>query len=673
MSGVAAIAFLAAFTSCSKSTDLYEEGRKEKDQAAQKGEEKKVTYEEAFTKRYGKIDSNNDWGFGSIGKSTTRSAVDGRANVYTDYHSFSTAPGAPAASVFKSAPAGMEETATVKASNGEFVIGASTKYVELWGTGSTIYVKGDCSPTEYFYVGGNTKIYILNGGKLNLGEFSFGQSGCEIYVADGGELNSTGQLQFSGTKLINNGTVNADKLDIVSQGTLASVYNCSNGVIKVTNNISMSGAGTYIVNDHNIEATSIGVTSGSLVYNNEGALLDLSGNLGIENNNCEVINKGTVNADRLHTAGSAHFVNEDTGIVVIDGDTDVDSNNNTWVNNGQYTTDNFTYQATSGEVINNCKLTVIDKFYIGLGQNASGNFKLDGSIITKDFELKGPANIKMTSNSVIKVSNEAKMNITLPEFGIYGPTSGDYAVFEAKNIVWGGKNNYCVNYFNKLYVVADSHFEHIYLGNPGENPSYTYDENVKMFVNGTDKPDYTIEESNCNPGFQGNKKKINYACRIICEDLGASDDFDFNDVVFDALIEDGKTYIKILAAGGTLPLTVGDDEHEVHAIFNVGTSTMVNTQPNAHYATQTDKQEYVINKAFASYKDIPVKVAIDASAMTPESYNELKAEKGSAPQKIAVNLNFYWCDEREQIEERYDFFTDYVQKANTRWGGGVNE
>ena len=68
MSGIAAFAIAAAFTSCSKSTDLYEEGRKEKDQAAQKGEEKKVTYEEAFTKRYGKIDSNNDWGFGSIGK-----------------------------------------------------------------------------------------------------------------------------------------------------------------------------------------------------------------------------------------------------------------------------------------------------------------------------------------------------------------------------------------------------------------------------------------------------------------------------------------------------------------------------------------------------------------------------------------------------------------------------
>lgn len=670
MSGVAAIAFAAAFTSCSKSTDLYDAGAVKEKETQEKTIQKSTSYEEAFTKRYGTIDSNNDWGFGNIGKAATRAAVAGRANVYTDYHQFTTAPDAPAASDFKSAPAGMEESAKVEATNGVFVIGASTKHVNLWGTGSTIYVKGDCSPTEKFYIGANTKIYIQNGGKLNLGEFSFGQSGCEVYVAEGGELNSTGQLQFSGTKLFNNGTVNVDELDIVSQQTIASVYNCSLGVIKVTKDIKMSKVGTYIVNDHNIKAANIGVTSGSLVYNNEGALLDLTGgNLGIENDNCEVINKGTVNADRLHTAGSAHFVNEDTGIVVIDGDTDVDSNNNTWVNNGQYTTDNFTYQATSGEVINNCKLTVIDKFYIGLGQNASGNFKLDGSIITKDFELKGPANIKMTSNSVIKVSNEAKMNITLPEFGIYGPTSGDYAVLEAKNIVWGSKNQFCVSYFGKLYVVADSHFEHSYLdGATAAQPTYYFDPaNVKMYVNGTDKPDYTIAESVCNPGFEGNKKKIEYAVRIICEDLGASDDFDFNDVVFDALIKDGKTYIKVLAAGGTLPLTVAGKE--VHDIFGVSTTTMVNTQPNAHDATKTNKQEFVIDQAYSSYKDIPVMVGVDANAnpMTNEGMTTLKAEKGAAPQKIAVDTNFYWCDEREQIETRYNNFDEYVGNSATLW------
>jgi hypothetical protein len=270
------------------------------------------------------------------------------------------------------------------------------------------------------------------------------------------------------------------------------------------------------------------------------------------------------------------------------------------------------------------------------------------------------------------------MAITIPNYGIYGPASGDYAVFEAKNIVWESKNNFCVNYFGNLYVVADSHFEHSYLdgtsaaaqanGGIGEKPTYYFDPvTVKMYVNGTDKPDYTIAESECNPGFEGNKKKIEYAVRIICEDLGASDDFDFNDVVFDALIKDGKTYIKVLAAGGTLPLTVAGKE--VHEIFEVGTKTMVNTQPNAHNATKTDKQEFVIDQAYPSYKDIPVMVGVDANAnpMTNEGMTTLKAEKGAAPQKIAVDTNFYWCDEREQIETRYNNFDEYVGNSATLW------
>ena len=649
MTGIAALAICAAFTSCSHDVDGF----------GSIADLKNEQYTASFTARYGTIDSNNDWGFGSI--KATRAAVAGRTNAYTDYHSFSTAPAAPDASVFKSAPAGMEETATVSATNGEFVIGASTKHVNLWGSGSTIYVIGDCSPTENFYIGANSKIYIQNGAKLNLGWFSFGQSGCEVYVAEGGELNSTGQLQFSGTKLINNGAVNVNKLDIVSQGTLASVYNCSKGVIKVTNNISMSGAGTYIANDHNIEATSIGVTSGSLVYNNEGALLDLSGTLGIENNNCEVINKGTLNAETLNTHGSAHFVNEDTGIVEIDGDTNVDSNNDTWVNNGKYTTDNFIFQATSSEVINNCKLTVINKFYIGLSQNASGEFKLDGSVITKDFELHGPANIRMTSNSVIKVSNTATMAITIPNFGIYGPTSGDYAVFEAKNVVWESKNNFCVSYFGKLYVVADNHFEHSYLG---DKPTYYFDPaTVKIYVNGT-KPNYSIAESECNPGFNGDKDEIPYAVRIICEDLGAADDFDFNDVVFDALIKDGKTYIRVMAAGGTLPLYVAGTE--VHGLFGVDTKVMINTGKNAH--NQYTAKEFVIDQAYPSYKDIPVQVELtDATASTNPILQELKAEKGAAPQKIAVDIHFVWCDERAQIETVYETFPTYVNNSAALW------
>jgi len=66
MSGVAAIAFLAAFTSCSKSTDLYEEGRKEKDQQEIKAKSDAEKLTNSFENIIGgDICSTNDWGFGS--------------------------------------------------------------------------------------------------------------------------------------------------------------------------------------------------------------------------------------------------------------------------------------------------------------------------------------------------------------------------------------------------------------------------------------------------------------------------------------------------------------------------------------------------------------------------------------------------------------------------------
>ena len=80
MSGVAAIAFLAAFTSCSKSTDLYEEGRKEKDQQIVQEKITKTDFASQFVAKFGEPKSDHDWGFKAIAiadlnkKASTRGA-----------------------------------------------------------------------------------------------------------------------------------------------------------------------------------------------------------------------------------------------------------------------------------------------------------------------------------------------------------------------------------------------------------------------------------------------------------------------------------------------------------------------------------------------------------------------------------------------------------------------
>lgn len=148
------------------------------------------------------------------------------------------------------------------------------------------------------------------------------------------------------------------------------------------------------------------------------------------------------------------------------------------------------------------------------------------------------------------------------------------------------------------------------------------------------------------------KHKTTYEKRIICEDLGSTDDFDFNDVVFDALIKDGKTYIKILAAGGTMDLKVAG--YEVHELFGVSTSTMVNTG-----IVSKDPVEFVVDQAYSGYEQIPVVVEDTKNAGQFVRY-ELKLTIGEAPQKICVDTDYQWCAERTNIEVEYPKFIDYV-------------
>lgn len=145
-----------------------------------------------------------------------------------------------------------------------------------------------------------------------------------------------------------------------------------------------------------------------------------------------------------------------------------------------------------------------------------------------------------------------------------------------------------------------------------------------------------------------------YKKRIICEDLGSIGDWDFNDVVFDALIKDGKTYIRILAAGGTMELSVAG--YEVHELFGVPISTMVNTNNGT---VRKDPVEFEIPYEYYSYNAIPVIVKANTGANVYTTY-ELKTKIGSAPQKIAVGTDFQWGNERESIETKYPSFKTYV-------------
>lgn len=149
------------------------------------------------------------------------------------------------------------------------------------------------------------------------------------------------------------------------------------------------------------------------------------------------------------------------------------------------------------------------------------------------------------------------------------------------------------------------------------------------------------------------------ADRVFAEDLIDSSlekvdvsDWDFNDAVFDVRFTwtDGKKYavIALWAAGGTKNLTVAGKE--VHELFGVPTSTMVNTNANGGednlapviFRIETDATNAI---------NIPVKV----------NGTELTAETGEATQKMAVAYGTKWMKERKIITGSYTSFQEYVR------------
>lgn len=153
--------------------------------------------------------------------------------------------------------------------------------------------------------------------------------------------------------------------------------------------------------------------------------------------------------------------------------------------------------------------------------------------------------------------------------------------------------------------------------------------------------------------------------RIMCEDLGDTDDFDFNDVVFDVSVQRSWLKIYLQAAGGTLPVELyynGERICEVHEAFGVPTTTMVNTTPDmvrpvVQYDVKVSDQD-VFNP-----NDIEIRVNNTEKGII----YTLSADLGSAPYKICVPSTVAFTAERENIELKYPKFRDWVNDSSQKF------
>lgn len=167
---------------------------------------------------------------------------------------------------------------------------------------------------------------------------------------------------------------------------------------------------------------------------------------------------------------------------------------------------------------------------------------------------------------------------------------------------------------------------------------------------------------------------------VAYEDLGNTDDFDFNDVVLriDHIVsgqEDPETgdivginksiaNIYLCAAGGILETYVYYDDKqigkEVHEAFGVSTTTMVNTYTSA---TQEDYPKFLgpidLTGENIKINDIVKKLKIKVRGKGSEEYKIEFPEVGDVPQAICVHTPWAWPVERTAINVAYEGFNGY--------------
>ena len=634
---VIATAMLGAvvLSSCSHDDYYYSE-----EKAEQSVNDK---YAAAFEKAFGKVGPNVDWGFSSKNANTrgiTRAGTNyasSRGNMQPSIN-FPEDLGADDFTI----PEGTQPMPNYQGGAGPYYIDETTEQVWSWSSQCVIYVKGNVDLTDKkFELNINTKIYLTKNSSLKLGSYAAEGLNVSFYIAKDATLEVPGHIKVQTYPVYNHGTIKVGSYETTSGSILYNV-----GKFETEGSVKLDSPNDRIVNDGTIKCASITIETGAIQNNYEWT---------------------------------------------VTGTTKVESPNSGWVNNGKWKTAYYAYIGGSLNVINNCFLWVTEDFEMNISSDTTEGekaFKMDSGcgVLTKNFyggrdsstgAISGPFKIKMGQNSVFKVEETAVLESgrsTIPEtakyeFGFFGPSTG-YAVFQAKNIIreesikntWGA-----VTYGGNLYVSAETHFAQ---GNDGldshpyiiENPGFSTNTNIYAAGFKPGKPSITIEETACCPGFQGGDPLY----RVIAEDLSASEagDFDFNDVVFDVVkAEGGKTTLKLICAGGILPLRVrGANEaegREVHEVFG-DTTPMLENHPmyNTQAGPNVPATEFTVEGTYttpAKIKDIIIEVYKEGKWM------ELTATQGKAACKILVDDTFKPVVERRNIADENQNFTNYVQ------------
>lgn len=191
--------------------------------------------------------------------------------------------------------------------------------------------------------------------------------------------------------------------------------------------------------------------------------------------------------------------------------------------------------------------------------------------------------------------------------------------------------------------------------------------------------------------------------RVMCEDLGGTFDWDFNDVVYDVIYADGKTFrdpatvtIILQAVGGTLPIYLLYDDpanpalrsksDELHFVLSGqsaddgGAYTPVNVTTPL-YATVTGQPARVLKTIILSkqrYSDAELDVRSFVRHITVQAVQDgvptsqvifPREEADAVPQCFMTSTGTEWADELQKITLKYPRFSSWVasQQSGIEW------
>lgn len=665
MTGVAAIAMIGAMTSCSHEDEVAQYSNLQS------------SYIQAFNSTFGTPAADQDWGFGEPAAAVATSRVTRAITVNGDnYDAFTFPTTEELAAAFPTAiPEGAKTDAELEA----LYVGqkVETEYGQM--TMWDMYA-------VYSHVVGKIEMNLK---VTDPGEFSVGHTynnpasqTYNVYIAVGNGNSLT--LKRNGAEHVNfyilSGNVTIDK----SFGECGGILSVASGAtvnderdhIAHNDGIKIYNRGTYIATNttqyywNGLDNSYFDLGNNCSFYNE--SIFEVKGGLSYSpatNKPSYLINFGDdaeLTAPSMTLNSQCHFYN--SGKVEIEGASWVTQKGITWINNGHYTTGTIDFSAWNNTFYNYCQLIVEGNAHMYDGEfnlmansyTEAGAAEMDNFVVNMGSDaglyIKGNVDVKAQGDGIFQGFKSNGTNQYILIDGMVTVDSHKYTLSIESGIT------YSINHIQIIKagaVVTDA-----YLQEKGDGDYPVLD------LQGTECPygELTVVPNTTSCGAtwsRGGVTPINYDVRIIAEDLTATQgsDFDFNDVVFDVHYTSATTAtITLLAAGGTLPLTVAG--RDVHQLFSAEVYEMVNTNaPAKDHGVTRSPVSFDITGIDQTKRGADIQIMVQKDG----AWEELIANKGVAAAKIAVKPGFVWCDEYVSITKVYPLFKDYVHNKDIVW------